>query len=409
VKIADIRIGNRFRRDLGDISTLAKSIQEIGLLQPIVVNEHNELIDGQRRIEAYRYLGWNEIPVHVVNIDELLKVKGELHANSVRKDFTVSERIAILEEIERRRLGHRQRKGSNLESFQKENKDKRSVDIVSKFTGASQGQLAKEKKIVEAARRNPEKYGIYLEKVDARKMRVDKAIRIIQNEENRIQAEEAANHISITSMSNSNDRCPLFKKSFPKITDEEISSDSTNLVYTDPPYDKLSLPIYDDLAKFASRTLVQNGSLVVVLRQSDVRTIIGYMEDAGLTWRRILAIKMSGPFPRDHYDGVVIKHKQLGWFTKEAGKREHLGKYVDDLISSSPTTKLKKAFAHAQSPIEAEYIISKLTLKNQIVCDPMMGSGTTGMASLKLNRKFIGIDKNLVAFKKAKANLANWL
>jgi DNA modification methylase len=118
---------------------------------------------------------------------------------------------------------------------------------------------------------------------------------------------------------------------------------------------------------------------------------------------------MSGPFPRDHYDGVVIKHKQLGWFTKEAGKREHLGKYVDDLISSSPTTKLKKAFAHAQSPIEAEYIISKLTLKNQIVCDPMMGSGTTGMASLKLNRKFIGIDKNLVAFKKAKANLANWL
>jgi len=50
VKIADIKIGNRFRKDLGDIKTLAGCIQEIGLLQPIVVNQDNELIAGQRRL-----------------------------------------------------------------------------------------------------------------------------------------------------------------------------------------------------------------------------------------------------------------------------------------------------------------------------------------------------------------------
>ena len=35
--IADIRIGDRHRKDLGDLSGLAESIQSEGLLQPIGV------------------------------------------------------------------------------------------------------------------------------------------------------------------------------------------------------------------------------------------------------------------------------------------------------------------------------------------------------------------------------------
>ena len=47
MKIIDIKVG-----DLGDIKTLAKSIQEIGLLHPIVVNQYNELVAGQRKIRS---------------------------------------------------------------------------------------------------------------------------------------------------------------------------------------------------------------------------------------------------------------------------------------------------------------------------------------------------------------------
>ena len=36
-----------------------------------------------------------------------------------------------------------------------------------------------------------------------------------------------------------------------------------------------------------------------------------------------------------------------------------------------------------------------------------MGSGTTGIAALKLNRKFIGIEKDQEKFKIAEARLAN--
>jgi len=60
-----------------------------------------------------------------------------------------------------------------------------------------------------------------------------------------------------------------------------------------------------------------------------------------------------------------------------------------------------------QSPVEAEHIIKNLTLKNQIILDPMMGTGTTGVAAIKLNRKFIGIEKDRVTFEIARSNIGN--
>ena len=43
-----------------------------------------------------------------------------------------------------------------------------------------------------------------------------------------------------------------------------------------------------------------------------------------------------------------------------------------------------------------------------IVFDPMMGSGTTGTAAIKLSRKFIGIDKDLKTFQIAKTNIGKF-
>lgn len=106
IQIADIIVGTRFRKDFGDLETLAKSITELGLLQPIGVTEDNRLICGERRLRATRdILGWQEIPARVVNLQSL--ISGEYAENEVRKDFTVSERVAIGKAIEDE-LGNRQ-------------------------------------------------------------------------------------------------------------------------------------------------------------------------------------------------------------------------------------------------------------------------------------------------------------
>lgn len=61
-----------------------------------------------------------------------------------------------------------------------------------------------------------------------------------------------------------------------------------------------------------------------------------------------------------------------------------------------------------QKPVDLmRYMIRTYSNENEIVLDNCMGSGTTGVACLKENRKFIGIEKDIEYFKKAKERLLN--
>jgi ParB family chromosome partitioning protein len=66
IPISRIKVGQRHRRDMGDVAGLAASIEDIGLLHPITVDEENRLLAGARRLAACKQLGWKEIPVNVV-------------------------------------------------------------------------------------------------------------------------------------------------------------------------------------------------------------------------------------------------------------------------------------------------------------------------------------------------------
>ena len=63
MKTKDIKVGERFRRKLGNIELLAQSIKEEGLLYPILVDKDGNLIDGQRRLTALNQLGIEETEV----------------------------------------------------------------------------------------------------------------------------------------------------------------------------------------------------------------------------------------------------------------------------------------------------------------------------------------------------------
>jgi hypothetical protein len=100
IKITDIKVGDRHRRDMGDLTTLADSIRQEGLLQPIGVTDRLELVFGERRIRAVRdILKKKTILARIVDVSSILA--GEYHENEVRKDFTPSERVAIARAIER--------------------------------------------------------------------------------------------------------------------------------------------------------------------------------------------------------------------------------------------------------------------------------------------------------------------
>lgn len=98
VQIRQIQIGDRHRKDMGDLDALASSIADLGLLQPIGVTEDLRLIFGERRLRACRdILGLAEVEVRVIDMPRI--VVGENAENEVRKDFTPSERVAIAQAI----------------------------------------------------------------------------------------------------------------------------------------------------------------------------------------------------------------------------------------------------------------------------------------------------------------------
>jgi hypothetical protein len=108
-----IRIGERHRKEMGDLEALAVSISTVGLLHPPVVTKEGVLVCGERRFRAMRdILGWKTIPVIVLEVSSI--VEGEYAENEIRKDFTPSERVAIGKAIEAeigKRQGQRTDKG----------------------------------------------------------------------------------------------------------------------------------------------------------------------------------------------------------------------------------------------------------------------------------------------------------
>ena len=56
--------------DLSSIEELMESISEVGLLQPIIIDTHNQVISGNRRSESIKRLGWEEVEVKDVKDGE---------------------------------------------------------------------------------------------------------------------------------------------------------------------------------------------------------------------------------------------------------------------------------------------------------------------------------------------------
>jgi len=98
VQVSDIQIGERHRKDLGDLEGLARSIEVDELFQPIGLTPQNELIFGLRRLTACRdILGWTTIPARIIDVASI--AHGEYVENAFRKDLTISERVALADAL----------------------------------------------------------------------------------------------------------------------------------------------------------------------------------------------------------------------------------------------------------------------------------------------------------------------
>lgn len=101
VPIGDIKVGERFRTDYGDLERFVESIRKFGLLQPIAVDSDLRLLAGGRRFAAASLAGLEQIPVRVIQTtDELVRREIELEENIERKDLSWLEKSNLTREID---------------------------------------------------------------------------------------------------------------------------------------------------------------------------------------------------------------------------------------------------------------------------------------------------------------------
>ena len=98
IAINEIKV-NAGRRDanLNGIDELARSISEVGLLNPITIDTDHTLIAGLHRLEAAKRLGWTEIECTVCGLDGLQAELAEIDENVVRTALSTIEYGELLE------------------------------------------------------------------------------------------------------------------------------------------------------------------------------------------------------------------------------------------------------------------------------------------------------------------------
>lgn len=160
---------------------LCESIKTLDLLQPIVLGPDNKLLCGCRRLEAFKLLGRKQIPaVYFTSLDEVEQHMAERDENTCRKPMLASELVALgkaIEECEAASAKQRQKEGGSrggksagkaVKNFDNLNSTRspRTVDIVGKAIGMSGPSYQRAKAVVEAAKKDPEKFGQVAEEMD---------------------------------------------------------------------------------------------------------------------------------------------------------------------------------------------------------------------------------------------------
>jgi len=202
IEAEQITIGKRYRKELGDLTDLKRSIQDTGLINPITIRRgSNLLLAGERRLKCLKDLGVTELVEgeHFRYFDDLDNpVAVEFDENVIRKDFLPSEKVEIAlametvvkpEAMKRRLAGvaaeqnvednySDDESGSDEETGEGEynqeepeqdsrKKNTKSNDKIAAAVGWGRKTLEKAKEIVVAAQENPEKFGGLVQEMDS--------------------------------------------------------------------------------------------------------------------------------------------------------------------------------------------------------------------------------------------------
>lgn len=207
---------------------------------------------------------------------------------------------------------------------------------------------------------------------------------------------------------------------------KKLPDDSVDLIVTDPPYEfaahrgggafgskkreyhnqledsditnGFDTKILDELTRVMKKV-----NIYIWCNKEQIKMYLDYFKDYNMD---LLVLCKTNPVPT--CNNKYLSDIEYLLFFREKGVKV-FGEYATKhKYYVMPTNKAdKKKYNHPTvKPLEIiENLIINSSEENQIVLDPFMGSGTTGEASIKLNRNFIGIEIDKTYFNTAKERI----
>lgn len=210
-----------------------------------------------------------------------------------------------------------------------------------------------------------------------------------------------------------------------------INEDSVNLILTDPPYNlglfmqeratnlgamrenHFAVSYWDHIEQYeweinmdeffkeSARVLKKNGSLLIFMSFMKVETLIKIAQSNGFYYKTTGVWHKKNPMPRNMNLHFVNSTEAWVYFINrgKTGIFNNEGKVLHDHIETSVIRGGEKR--HGKHPTQKplplmEHFVKVLANENDVILDPFMGSGSTGVAAVQNNRHFLGIelDKN---------------
>lgn len=198
---------------------------------------------------------------------------------------------------------------------------------------------------------------------------------------------------------------------------ENLNKNSIDAIITDPPYNisrdnnfatmgraGIDFGEWDkdfDLTswiKVAEPLLKKGGNIVIFNDWKNMTNITKALEENGFEVKDLIRWKKTNAMPRNRDRRFITDYEVAVWAVKKGGKwtfnRLSDTYEIPEIVGGLTTKSEKLDGGHpTQKPIYVmKWIVERLTNKGDVVLDPFMGSGTTGIACRELNRDFIGIE-----------------
>jgi len=439
---------NREVYSLSDIDDLTRSIEEVGLLQPLVIDQKYRVVSGNRRLESIRSLGHKTVEVEKIKVSDKEVGKLLVHHNKQR----IKSHRELLNEyhILKKYYSVGQGKRTDLKSTSV-NPDRRSSarDQIARELGISNGRIAQ---LVFIEKENED----LIDLIDKGILTTNQAY--LQVSRDKKERESRTNRRG-GEKTHKDDRFIFYQKSSKSM--EEVEDQSVQLVFTSPPYwnkrkysnkkgwlgnERSPEEYVENLVSHLEdtyRVLSPRGSFFLNIGDTYLngdllnlphQVVLG-LQDEGWLLRNTIIWNKTNPKPsssksslcptyefifhlvkskRYYYTHTLVPLKDKGKVSLPPRHRningngsktmtpyiprkgKNMGDYwTEDIVRTAVVTQTGLNGKEHPAPYPEEIVTVPLlqtTKENDLVLDPFHGSGTTGRVSLQYGRRYIGYD-----------------